>query len=93
MGWGGIFREFVPGERFVATERFDQPWYPGEALITQSLAEHGGKTTLTATLRYESCEARDRVLNTHIEHGLAQSYERLDEFLANSVGKSTRARA
>lgn len=31
MGMGGIYREVVPSERIVATESFDDPWYPGEA--------------------------------------------------------------
>src|SRR6267378_3438451 len=46
MGMGGVFREIVAPERFVATEKFDEPWYPGEALVTNTLAERGGKTTL-----------------------------------------------
>src|SRR5277367_1802906 len=40
----GVYREIAATERVVNTERFDQPWYPGEALITNSLDEHGGKT-------------------------------------------------
>ena len=32
MGMGGIFREIVPPERLAVTERFDESWYPGEAL-------------------------------------------------------------
>lgn len=82
MGAGGIYREIVAPERFVATERFDQPWYPGEALITQTLSEHGGKTTLTVTLRYESREARDGVLKSPMERGVEASYSNLAEILA-----------
>src|SRR5262249_41894094 len=26
MGWGGVYREIVPLERIVATERFDEAW-------------------------------------------------------------------
>src|ERR1700679_2060914 len=37
MGVGGVCREIVVPERFVATETFDQPWYPGEALVTNAL--------------------------------------------------------
>src|SRR5687768_6077484 len=29
MGMGGVYREIVPNERIVATEKFDQAWYPG----------------------------------------------------------------
>src|SRR5262245_41264355 len=32
MGLGGFYREIVAPERIVATERFDEAWYPGEAL-------------------------------------------------------------
>src|SRR5213080_89379 len=34
VGMGGVYREIVAPERLVATERFDQAWYPGEALNT-----------------------------------------------------------
>ncbi len=39
MGMGGVFREVVPMERYVATERFDDAWYPGEALVTNEFTE------------------------------------------------------
>src|SRR6516165_9866917 len=47
MGMGGIFREIVVPERIVATEQFDEPWYPGEAVDTTLFVEQGGKTTVT----------------------------------------------
>lgn len=47
----------MPPERLVATEKFDESWYPGEALDTIVLVEQGGKTTLTTTVLYESREA------------------------------------
>jgi uncharacterized protein YndB with AHSA1/START domain len=83
MGTRGVFREIVPPERFVATERFDDPWYPGEALVTNVLAEQGGKTTLTLTVLYESREARDAVLKTPMDQGVAMSYDRLADLLAS----------
>jgi uncharacterized protein YndB with AHSA1/START domain len=83
MGWGGVYREVVAPERFSATERFDQPWYPGEALVTYALAEHGGKTTLTCTILYASQEARDTVLKSDMKRGVSESYDRLAELLAS----------
>jgi uncharacterized protein YndB with AHSA1/START domain len=83
MGSRGVCREILPPERFVTTERFDDAWYPGEALVTYALVEEGGKTTLTLTLLYESREARDAVLKTPMEQGLGMSYDRLAEFLAS----------
>jgi uncharacterized protein YndB with AHSA1/START domain len=81
MGMGGRFVEIVPPERIVATEKFDQSWYPGEAVVTQTLVEEGGKTTLTLTVRYESKEARNGVLQSPMASGVEATYNRLAEFL------------
>jgi uncharacterized protein YndB with AHSA1/START domain len=83
MGMGGLYREIVAPERIVNTERFDEAWYPGEALNTLVLVEKGGRTTLTQTVRYESREARDAVLKSGMESGVAASYERLADLLAS----------
>ncbi len=87
MGMGGVFREIVPPERIVATEKFDNAWYPGEAVGTMELVDQGGRTALTQTLAYESREARDAVIKSQMEKGVAASYDRLEEML-----KSTPAR-
>jgi uncharacterized protein YndB with AHSA1/START domain len=83
MGMGGLYREIVAPQRIVHTERFDEAWYPGEALNTLVLVEKGGRTTLTQTVRYESREARDAVLKSGMESGVAASYERLADLLAS----------
>ena len=86
MGMGGIFTEIASPERIVATEAFDQPWYPGNnAVVTQTLSEKGGKTTLTLTIRYESKDARDEVLKSQASSGVAAAYDRLAEFLATQT--------
>ena len=82
MGMGGVFREIVAPERLVATEKFDEAWYPGEAVNTLVLVESGGKTTLTQTMLYESKEARDSVLQSPMEEGVGMSYDWLAELLA-----------
>jgi uncharacterized protein YndB with AHSA1/START domain len=46
------------------------------------LVEQGGKTTLTATVLAESKEARDAVIRSGMEHGAAETYDRLAELLA-----------
>ena len=81
MGMGGVYREVVPPERLVATEKFDDPWYEGEALDTAVWVEEGGKTTVTTTVRYASQEVRDAVLKTPMEKGIAESYDKLAELL------------
>ncbi|MBX9624237.1 MAG: SRPBCC family protein [Gemmataceae bacterium] len=82
MGMGGVYREVAPPDRLVATERFDQAWYPGEGLFTLVLTEEGGVTRLTQTMRYESTEARDAVLKSPMEQGLAMGFDRLAGMLA-----------
>ena len=81
MGMGGVFREIVAPERLVATEKFDESWYPGEALDTTVLVERAGKTTLTVTVRYESKEARDGVLRSPMKEGMESGYNTLAELL------------
>jgi len=77
MGMGGVYREIVPPERLVHTELFDEAWYPGESLITSTLIEQGGRTTLTTTMLYVSQEARDAILKSGMERGVEASYDRL----------------
>jgi len=84
MGIRGIYREVARPERLVNTEKFDEAWYPGEGLVTMVLAEQGGKTTMTVTLRYESREARDAVLKSPMEGGIAESYDKLAALLASA---------
>jgi uncharacterized protein YndB with AHSA1/START domain len=82
MGMSGVYREIAPPERIVATEVFDTAWYPGQALTTTVLIERDGRTTLTTTVLYESREARDAVLKSPMEKGVAASYDQLAELLA-----------
>lgn len=81
MGFGGVHREVVPPERIVCTQLFDQDWTGGEAVGTMVLTERDGKTTLTNTMLYSSKEARDAVLKTPMEQGMAMGYDRLAEML------------
>jgi uncharacterized protein YndB with AHSA1/START domain len=77
MGMGGIYREIVPPERIINTEKFEE----GEALVTTVLVQEGGQTTLTTTMLFDSREARDEVLKSGMEKGAAESYNRLAELL------------
>ena len=81
MAMGGVFREIVTNQRIVNTERFDDPWYPGDAVDTLVLEEHGGMTKLTQTMLFETQEIRDAVLKSGMEKGVAVSYDRLEEIL------------
>ena len=90
MGMRGVFREVVRPERIVNTEQFDESWYPGGAVETATLVEKGGTTTLTATVRYDSREARDAVLKSPMEQGAAAGYDVLDQFLAESLAQGAK---
>jgi hypothetical protein len=48
----------------------------------RSILGKGGQTTLTATVLYPSKEVRDIVIETGMEHGAAESYDKLAELLA-----------
>lgn len=81
MGWGGVYREIAAPTRLIHTETFDD-WPMMESVITSELSEKDGKTTFFATIRYASPEAREAVLASGMEHGAAESYDRLAELLA-----------
>jgi len=93
MSAAGVYREIDAPRRFVATERFDPPWYPGEALITIDFVEQDGGTEVTTTMRYESTAGRDGVLKTPMAVGITQSYDRLAAILeGNKSGEIERVR-
>ena len=83
MGMGGVYKEIVAPERIVANEKFDQSWYPGEAVDTIVLVEQSGKTPLTQSVLYESREAREVVLKSPMESGVAIGYDRLDALVSS----------
>jgi uncharacterized protein YndB with AHSA1/START domain len=79
-GFHGEFREIVPPERITWTFEFEG--WPGQVSVeTLTLEEHDGKTTVTATSVYDSVEARDAMIESGMESGAAESYDRLDEYL------------
>ena len=84
MGMGGVYREVVLLERIVATERFDESWYAGEALDTTVFVEEGDFTRMTVTVLYESMEARDTAKRSGMAGGMAMSYNRLEELLIST---------
>ena len=90
MGMGGTYREIVRPEKIVHTERFDEAWYTGESLNTWTLDEKDGSTTLSVTMRYETRETRDEVLKSGMESGVATSYDRLDQILAEVSAAPTK---
>lgn len=83
FGFTGRYREITAPTLIVHTEGMIGT--PGEALVTTTLEERSGRTTLTLTMSFESQDVRDQVLLTGMTDGMAQSYDRLDEILAAQV--------
>ena len=80
MEMRGAYREVNPPERVVSTECWGGDW--PETVNTMTLAEKDGKTTVTIAIVYPSREARDAALKTGMKEGMAQSFDRLSEYLA-----------
>jgi uncharacterized protein YndB with AHSA1/START domain len=87
MGMGGEYREVTPPERIVSTEKYDESWYPGGAVGTVVLTEKGGVTTVTMTMRYDSKEARDAVVKSPMEQGVAAGFDTLEKLLRTLEAK------
>ena len=80
LGMRGVYRELSPPARSVHSESFDG--FPGESIVTSVLTEVDGTTTLVATILYPSKEARDAAIKAGMEHGAAESYDKLAGMLA-----------
>lgn len=85
MGMGGEFLEVDEPNKYVATEKFDQSWYPGGAVATATFEDRDGKTAFQNVVKYDSNEAREAVLASPMEEGLSAGYDRLEALLAGSA--------
>ena len=90
FGFAGTFREVQPPSRLVHTEAYDAGTvgggYPGEdAIVTTTLAEDGGVTTVTTLIDFGSKEARDAAVKTGMTDGMEQSYQLLDRVLSEQA--------
>lgn len=88
-GFRGHFKEIVPPERLVWTFEFEG--VPGQVSVEElTLVERDGKTTVTSVARYASVEARDAMVASGMEGGLRESYQRMDELLADMAATADR---
>lgn len=74
----GVYRE-ISEERVVHTESMEGA--PGESVVTTTLVEHAGKTTLHIVMAFPSREIRDMVVGTGMADGAAESYDNLEALL------------
>ncbi len=84
----GEYREVTAPERLVQT--FEYEAMAGHISVeTATLEEIGGKTTITIVSRFDSVEDRDGMINSGMEGGMRETYERLDLHLANRVAAAS----
>jgi uncharacterized protein YndB with AHSA1/START domain len=77
--FSGVYREIVPPELLSWTFSFEGA--PGATVETLTFVERDGRTTLTATCRAGSIAERDGIVNSGMEKGAAETYDRLAEHL------------
>jgi uncharacterized protein YndB with AHSA1/START domain len=76
----GEYREIVPPERLVYT--FEWEGLPGHVSVdTITFVERDGKTTVITTTLFDSVQDRDGMLQSGMEQGASESYDRLAELL------------
>src|SRR5262245_8754169 len=83
MGIGGVFKEIERPAKLVVTEKFDESWYPGEALNTTAFEQKGEMTRVSLVISYESKAARDTAARSGMERGMAAGYDRLEGLLSS----------
>jgi uncharacterized protein YndB with AHSA1/START domain len=79
--FGGTYREVSPPERIVQT--FEWSGMPGHVSVeTATLEDLGEQTKVVTVSIFHRTEERDGMLNSGMERGMNETYERLDEVLA-----------
>ncbi len=80
-GFRGEYREIVPPERIVWT--FEWEGMPGHISVDTLTLEDlgGGRTKLTSHSVFDSKEDRDGMLQSGMEEGAGETYDRLAEFV------------
>jgi uncharacterized protein YndB with AHSA1/START domain len=77
----GTYREVTPPERIVQT--FEWDGMPGYVSVDSSeFVDLGGQTRIVTTSIFFRAEERDGMIESGMERGLNETYDRLDEVLA-----------
>lgn len=80
LAWRGVYREIDPPNSMTSTEVFEG--FPdAESVNTVTLTEEGGVTTLTTLVRHSSKEHRDGHIESGMEGGMQETFNRLDQLL------------
>jgi uncharacterized protein YndB with AHSA1/START domain len=77
VGFHGEYSELVEAERIVSTEVFEgMP--DASSFNTTTLVEADGRTTLQTLVQHESQEHRDGHINSGMEGGMQEAFDRLE---------------
>jgi uncharacterized protein YndB with AHSA1/START domain len=80
FGFRGEFREIVRPDRITWTFEFEG--MPGHISVeTLTFTDEAGKTRLTALSRFDSREDRDGMLQSGMEDGARETWDRLAEYV------------
>lgn len=82
MGSSGTYTEIEAPARIVNTEVYDQDWTGGEAIVTLTLSEKDGRTTVTTAVLYATPQARAGAAASPMATGMEIGFRSLDELLA-----------
>jgi uncharacterized protein (TIGR03086 family) len=80
LAWRGVYREIDPPNSITSTELFEG--FPdAESVNTMTLTESDGVTTLQTLVRHKSQEFRDGHIDSGMEGGMQETFNRLDALL------------
>jgi uncharacterized protein YndB with AHSA1/START domain len=91
FAFSGAYREVTPHTRLVYTQTFEPMAHLGDAVITLTFEDLGGRTRIVAREVYPSAEVREGVLASGMEHGMRETLDQLDALVA-SLAKTGEAR-
>jgi uncharacterized protein (TIGR03086 family) len=91
LAWSGVYRAIAAPERIESTEVFEG--FPdAESVNTMTLTESDGVTMLQTLVRHKSKANRDGHVQSGMEGGMQQTFNRLDDLLSNAGTTAERFR-
>lgn len=80
MVFTGVYKEVDAPKRIVSTQVFEQ-MPAGEAIVTVTFEENRGKTELVIHQLFPSKEALDGAVSSHMEKGMRETLDQLEELV------------
>jgi uncharacterized protein YndB with AHSA1/START domain len=77
----GVYQEIIVPEKIASIEYFNAPIGLVDWFSSLLLKEQNAVTTLQTTVRHKTKENRDGHMNSGMEVGAGQTFERLEEYL------------